>query len=1189
MWASLLTIAALSAAAPVPPQHAALATQPLFHTLDAADGLPSSTVWKLAQDHAGYIWIGTSDGLARYDGVGFRVYRHDAADTASLAGDDVTALFVDRDDRLWCGGEDAGLNLLDGQRRDFRHFSHVAGAATSLSSNDVWAIGQDASGAIWAGGYASGLDRLLPDQSGFVHFAHAAANPDSLGSDNVLSLHGDKAGNLWIGSDAGVDVHAADGKFRHVDFSAIPGSGGVNAMVFLETADGMLVGTRRGVVRIGAGLKARVVAATELDDKVVYGLVPGRRGALWIATREGLNRLDQDGHLDAYTENPAVSGNLPGKKVFDALRDREGSLWFATTDGGVARLPPGWRNFALFRHDPRDPHSLSENRVQGLSADAHGSVWAVNLDGGIDRLDPASGKVERYAERTGAPEKALWSILPDRAGQLWVGHTQGLRVYNLQSGKFKDLPVDRHRTDALAPGTVDLLVEAADGVIWASANGGAVQRIDPHTLAVQRFDDASGLRSVDFSQIGFAPDGTLLVASAAGLDRFDAAQQRFTAVSGAPTQRVLAFAFAANGTLWLHTGAALASFRYAGGALSPLQRIDAGDGWPSLTAGGMQVDAQGRVWVASARGLWRVDPATRAIRRFSAGDGLASAQFNRLPLLKRADGTIFGGTLAGIVGFDPAHIVENAQTAPPVLDSVVLRRDGRELALDPAAPEIDLRWNDRDLRIAARALSYVDAAANRYRWRLQGLDPDWIDTGHRGEREFSQLPSGDYRLQVRAAGADGAWSAATTAVRLHVAPPPWATRWAYAVYLIGLLLALALAFRAYRTHIKRRHAFELAEQRRAFAEQASAAKSEFLATMGHEIRTPMTGVLGMTELLLRTRLDATQSSYAKAIQNSGHMMLRLVNDSLDLARIEAGKLELESAPLDLHALLHEVLELEQPLAQAKGLTCTLDIAADAPRHVRGDALRIKQVLLNLVNNATKFTERGSVTVTLQRGADGATQFCVSDSGPGIAASTRARLFQRFEQADGPQRHSSSGLGLAICRELVARMGGEIALDSTPGIGSTFTVTLPLPEIATPAKVASVAQVDNATSSGTAAQRILLVEDDATVAAVIAGLLQAQGHQVTHAAHGLAALAEIETADYTAALIDLDLPGVDGLALARMLRAREAQNAKPRMILIGLSARSVGDEAALCRAAGMDAFLRKPVTGAMLTAVLATQE
>jgi CheY-like chemotaxis protein len=252
--------------------------------------------------------------------------------------------------------------------------------------------------------------------------------------------------------------------------------------------------------------------------------------------------------------------------------------------------------------------------------------------------------------------------------------------------------------------------------------------------------------------------------------------------------------------------------------------------------------------------------------------------------------------------------------------------------------------------------------------------------------------------------------------------------------------------------------------------------------------------------------------------------------------------------------------------------------------VRGDGVRLRQILLNLVNNAIKFTERGVVCVCLERGANNAVQLRVRDSGPGIADTTRARLFQRFEQADGPQRHGGSGLGLAICRELIARMGGTIALDSICGVGSTFQVTLPLPEVEAPdEKMENAAFVRDAPAP---ARNILLIEDDATVAAVIGGLLQAQGHHVEHVVHGLAALAELEAARYDVALIDLDLPGVDGLALARMLRASEKNNGKARMTLVGVSARSVGDEETLCLAAGMDGFLRKPVTGQMLTAAIA---
>lgn len=507
-----------------------------------------------------------------------------------------------------------------------------------------------------------------------------------------------------------------------------------------------------------------------------------------------------------------------------------------------------------------------------------------------------------------------------------------------------------------------------------------------------------------------------------------------------------------------------------------------------------------------------------------------------------------------------------------------MRRAGDDVVLDTA--DVELGWQDRDLRLSARMLAYANPAAQRYQWKLSGFDADWIDGGNRGEREYAQLPPGDYVLRVRSADGGSAWSAPSTPLRVRVASPPWATPLAYASYATLLALAVLLTFRAYRLRLKRRHSWELAKQQRAFAERANAAKSDFLATMGHEIRTPMTGVLGMAELLLRTRLDETQRGYAQAIQDSGRLLLRLVNDSLDLARIEAGKLQLEIAPFGLHALLRRIEALARPQAEKRGLAWALSIAPETPHWLLGDALRIEQILLNLVANAIKFTERGAVAVSAARGAVAGIAFAVSDSGPGIAAAERERLFRRFEQADSPQRRSGSGLGLAICRELAARMGGTIELDSEPGRGSRFRVALPLPECASP-KNGELA----ASPKAAEARRILLVEDDATVAAALAGLFQAQGHGVVGAANGLVALSELEATTFDAALIDLDLPGVDGLTLARMIRAREAKDAKPRLRLIGLSARSRGDEEAQCRAAGMDAFLRKPVTGEMLADVL----
>jgi signal transduction histidine kinase/ActR/RegA family two-component response regulator len=413
-------------------------------------------------------------------------------------------------------------------------------------------------------------------------------------------------------------------------------------------------------------------------------------------------------------------------------------------------------------------------------------------------------------------------------------------------------------------------------------------------------------------------------------------------------------------------------------------------------------------------------------------------------------------------------------------------------------------------------------------------------------------------------------------LKIEVQAPPWARWWAWLGYVLLLLAAVWLGLGSWRRRLARRHHMEMVEQQRQMAEAASAAKTQFLATLSHEIRTPMTGVMGMAELLLSTPLSPLQHDYTQAMQRSGDMLLKLLNDALDLARIEAGKLELEPALFDPRQLLDDVTQLEQGLAHTKGIRFVLDVADDLPEQLLGDALRIKQVLLNLANNALKFTEHGHVTLRAQRTAEGLL-FSVSDTGPGIPEASQARLFQRFEQADGPQRRAGSGLGLAICRELVDMMGGSIELESRLAHGSTFRVRLPLAEpTATPFSPSRDAATDRR-------YRLLLVEDDTIVAAVIRGLLEREGHSVVHVTNGLAALAELAQVGFEAVLLDLDLPGVDGFQIARLIRQREP--AGTHLPIIAVTARSGSEDETRARAAGMDDFLRKPLSGEQLSGAL----
>lgn len=1144
-------------------QAAVLDATPMFRRHGVDDGLPSSIVYKLAEDRDGYIWVGTQDGLARYDGVGFRVWRTLPDDPDSIAGNEVSALYVDKGNRVWAGGEGSGLNRLDADRRKFHRYRHDPADAASLSADDVWAIAEDAAGAIWVGTYSGGLDRLRSDGRGFDHFR--SAEVAGLPSDTVLSLLGRPDGSLWIGTEKGLARRRQNGTVENVPLAATP----PQVLALGMNGDAVLATTSAGLFRIDADLAAQRLDA-QASPRMLYAAVRDRRGELWLATRQGAVRRSGDGQETIYRAQPSLAGGLAGEAVFDLLADREGGVWFATIDGGVAYLPPTWPLFSQWREVPGVAASLSPGRIQAAAFGSGDSVWCVGMAGTVDRLDLHNSRVERLGERVVGTEKRQRSVLQDSSGLLWLGQHRGVRVVDLASGAARDISADAKAADSLPAGPVDLLLEQGE-VIWASARGAGVARIAKATLQPVRFlPGAGGPRDADVEQMRLAPDGSLWVSHVQGIDRFDAASGRFVAVPGLPDARVHAFVFAADGSVWLHRFGLIEHYRRDGDGYRREQQIGADQGWPALDAGAMALDAQQRLWVGTPRGLYQVDTRRLQVRRYGAEAGLLNSELIDRSLQLRGDGVALAVTTAGIVAFDTVAAAQPLPPAPLLLSGVVARRGGAELGFDPAQP-VSLAWNDRDLRVEARALSY--AAPNRYEFLLQGLDSDWVAGSADGRRELAQLHSGDYRLHVRAhTGLDGQVELAAP-LQVSVAAPPWRRPWAYAGYALalaalGLLLALA-----WRRRLAREHTLALASQRRELAEQASLAKTRFLAHMGHEIRTPMTGLLGMAELLQRTPLDSRQESYVNGIRTSGEHMLRLVNDTLDLARVEAGRLTLEQQRFDPQHVLRDVADVGHALAARKGLGFLVRLPVRPPVPLCGDPQRLRQILLNLVNNAVKFTDVGGVTLELVQAQPGEQCYRVSDTGPGMDAAMQSRLFQHYSQDDTGRRAGGSGLGLAISQELAQLMGGRIAVESAPGRGSIFTLHLHLPA----AETAVEALPPQAQSLD-----IVLVEDDAAVAQVTRELLESLGHVVRPAPQALAALAEVSMRRPQLVVLDLDLPDVDGFQLARLLRAQEFGSTS-RLRLVALTARDDAAAETEARAAGVDSFLRKPATRTMLAA------
>jgi signal transduction histidine kinase/CheY-like chemotaxis protein len=678
------------------------------------------------------------------------------------------------------------------------------------------------------------------------------------------------------------------------------------------------------------------------------------------------------------------------------------------------------------------------------------------------------------------------------------------------------------------------------------------------------------------THIAATPSGGIWISGTHGLRAWHAELARFLPIPGSPPGFVVGFAFQSRDIVWLHHAGRIEGYRWNGSVLERFHQAGAADGIPAVTPSGVLADSVGNVWLTTARGLIKYAPASRHTRIFGKGDGLLSPEFDSQPPLMTRDGTVFASTMNGIVVFQPSKVGVVSQPAELTWDALALRRGDERLAMPSNVDGLTLQPGDRDLRVTMRVRSLADRSTVHFRTRLRGYDKAWNDDDD-GERVFTKLEPGHYTLEAIAANADGIWSAPRR-LEIEVLPPWWQTLWARLAFAGTALLLIFAVAAAYRARLRRIHHANLLEERRLIAERNSEAKSRFLANLSHEIRTPMTGVLGMAELLQADALDERQRARVDAIQGAGQHLLRLVNDALDLARIEAGRLELHETAFDLHRLVAEVSALLRPQAEAKGLAFSEELDPDAPRGLRGDAVRIRQILLNLGHNAVKFTERGAVALRVGPGDSCGVVLEVRDTGPGLDAGQQARLFRRFEQADGARtasRYGGSGLGLSICQELAHAMGGSLGVDSEPGRGATFRVHLPLP-IAVLHDPVSPRHVREAIAGA----RILLVEDDAVVAEVVRDMLTAHGHHVVHAAHGLAALAEAAGARFDIALLDLDLPGLDGMELARLLHAQ-----MPDLPLVAVTARADGEAEPDARAAGMVGFLRKPVTGDALAALV----
>jgi signal transduction histidine kinase/DNA-binding response OmpR family regulator/ligand-binding sensor domain-containing protein len=1204
----LVLAAAFLVCCPAAAQHLPITT----YTPD--DGLASSQAWAIYQDSRGFLWVGTTGGLCRWDGVYFETL----GTRDGLRDQVVRTIVEDRNGHLWLG-TNASVARYDG--RAITNYSTDDGLADGV----VWTSVVDRHGAPWFGTSGGGVSVFTDD--GFRTYT----TEDGLGLGQVTSLHLQPPDHLWIGNMGGgitrCRIDAGGALSECTTYTEADGLSGNDVRQIVADTEGNLyiATTRHGVSRFD-GVSFEPFSFGD-DDRVIelYCALIKRDGELVLGSQEEgviLCPLPATGPCRRIRR----ANGLPVDNIWRLYEDREGNLWIGTNNGLSVLRTEAFRSFG-------DGHGFPDTIVIAIHADPNGDVWLGTFGGLIRIRNPSDlygeHEIDVWTRGNGLPASEVWEVMRDSRGLLWLGTGMGMCRFEPGMG----CAALYQRTDGLADNYLLDITEAPDGNLWiGNATGFSRARFDgPDDVPELRWFTAENgftgrmVHAVLEDHHGNAWIGT----RGQGLQAFDGQiMYVFTTEDGLPDDSIICLHLGDDGTVWVGTDSGVASFVPSADLTQKPEFIIHGGGTDlhGATMAGIGSAGPGKLWMLTAKGLYLVEFSARGessevlafLDRQAGLIGNEGTGGNAIA--SDARGRVWFGFSTGVTRYDPGLLGE---PPPPPMMSLerISTRGGRVLRTDFSLPprldgptdewmgaskDLTLPYDDSGLRFDFRGLSFRNPDSVTYQWMLAGFDADWSAASGVPFKEYTNLDPGSYTFRVRARGRRGGWSEAVE-VGVTVQPAFWQTP-AFAVF--ALLAVGALVFaghraRTYRINARNReleesvaartddlkryaqaleehsHALDRANVR---AREADRLKSEFLANMSHDLRAPLNSIIGFSEVLiprLEGQIAERQLGFLRNIQESGHHLLQLINNLLDLSKIEAGKMEIVLEEAELRPVLEGVCSVMSGQAQKQGVSIELQAAPDLPEVVV-DVPKLKQILFNLISNAIKFSPRGSSVEVVARALSAAESdldedsydVAVVDNGIGISEEDQTLIFQEFRQLHkGSERPEGTGLGLAIVKRFVAALGGTIQVQSAAGEGCTFRVLLPTrPAEVSPEQLAGKTLEDLAEGPEGVRHRVLVVEDDREAFTALAGVLEEEGFLAVRAHTGEEALRMAKEIRPALVALDLVLPGLDGWSVFRALK-EDPETAHLPVVIVSLH-----DNRQLGFALGVDAYFVKPVVG-----------